>query len=164
MEGNYRVYSLLDSINRKNGPHDFGRLCQILLGITFKEMNFNISIFQLSGRPDLIIVRRDIGFCVEVKAPTCTEVTIKKEDIDGVCNQHYQPIICINTYPEVKPKWIFLDATKLKSGTFRSSSLKVYSIKEMEEEINTTFPGILEKYYENSLNGVDCLRRAFDEM
>lgn len=163
MESNYRVYSLLDSLNKKFGPHDFGRLCQVLLAIAFKTAGYKISLFQLSGRPDMIVVKEDKGFCIEVKAPTCNQVTLKKEDIDGVCNQGYSPIICINTYPEVKPKWIFLDAHKLKPGTFRSTSLEKYN-SGIPEDINNTFSLILEKYHENSLNGVDCLRRILDEI
>lgn len=164
MESNYRIYSLLDSLNKKFGPHDFGRLCQILLAITFKTMGYKKSLFQLSGRPDMIFVKQDIGFCIEVKAPTCNQVTLKKEDIDGVCNQGYPPIICVNTYPDIKPRWLFLNAKKLKSGTYRSSSLERYNIKDMQEEINNTFLLILEKYHENALNGVDCLRRILDEI
>lgn len=164
MESNYRIYSLLDSLNKKFGPHDFGRLCQILLTITFKTMGYKISLSQLSGRPDMIVVKGDKGFCIEVKAPTCNKVTLKKEDIDGVCNQGYSPIICINTYPDIRPKWLSIDANKLESGTYRSSSLERYKINELQEEINITFPLILEKYHENSLNGVDCLRRILDEL
>ena len=164
MEGSYRVYSLLDSINKKFGPHDFGRLCQIFLGVTFKNMGYTISLFQLSGRPDMIIVKNNNGFCIEVKAPTCTEVTLKKEDIDGVRNQGYPPVICVNTYPEVKPIWLFLDANRMKAGTFRSSSLEKYHLKQIQDEINRVFPKILEKYHENSLNGVDSLRRILDEL
>lgn len=163
MESNYRIYSLLDSLNKKFGPHDFGRLCQILLAITFKTMGYKVSPFQLSGRPDMVVVKEDKGFCIEVKAPTCNQVTLKKEDIEGVCNQGYLPIICINTYPEVKPKWIFLDANKIKHGTYRSTSLEKYNIKDIQAEINNTFSLILEKYHENGLNGVDCLRRILEE-
>ncbi len=163
MESSYRTYSLLDSLNKKFGPHDFGRICQIFLAITFKAMGYNLSLFQLSGRPDMIVVKSK-GFCIEVKAPTCNQVTLKKEDIEGVCNQGYLPIICINTYPEVKPKWIFLDANKIKPGIFRSTNLEKYNIKEVQDEINSTFLLILEKYHENSLKGVSCLRRVLDEL
>ncbi len=163
MDGGYRLYSLLDETNKKFGPHDFGRLCQILLAITFRHMGYKISLFQLSGRPDIIVVKNNAGFCIEVKAPTCNEVTIKKEDILGVCNQGYPPALCVNTYPEVKPKWLFLDANKLKSGTFRSSSLERYNVKEIQDEINKTFPKVIEKYQEHILNGTNCIRRIAEE-
>ena len=154
----YRIYHLLERLLQKHGPSEFGRICQILLGLTLKEMGFKICLFQLAGRPDIVVLRENEGYALEVKAQTGNEVIIKEEDLKGVVDSGYQPILAILSYPEIETKWLTLDARSLRAGKFNKISLERHSIKTLEENINQKFLDVVEEYYENALAGGSNLR------
>lgn len=152
----------MEELLQKHGPSEFGRICQILLGLTLKEMGFKICLFQLAGRPDIVVLRENEGYAFEVKAQIGTEVIIKEEDLKGVVDSGYQPILAILSYPEIETKWLILDARSLRAGKFNKISLERHSIRTLEENINKEFLDGIDKFYENALAGSSNLRNILD--
>jgi len=158
----YEAYIRLKDLETKHGPSEFGRVCQILLGITLKKLGFETPIFQLAGRPDIRAVKKSEDYVIEVKATVDRKVTIKEEDLEGIRKQKGIPILAILLYPEPESKWIILKAQLVSCGEIYKTSLHKYSIKPLENKINKTFLSILEKYYEYAMEGTSSIKRIFD--
>jgi len=159
----YEVYIHLKDLETKHGRSEFGRVCQILLGITLKKLGFKIPIFQLSGRPDIRAVKRPEDYVIEVKATVSKEVTIKEDDLKGVGNQRGIPILAILLYPDPDSKWILVKTESISCGRIYKNSLCKYSVKALENKINKPFLSILEKYYDYAMEGTSSIKRIFDE-
>jgi len=158
----YRIFTLLDELEKKHGASEFGRICQIYLGITFKELGFQVPICQLSGRPDVRVEKNKERYEIEIKAPISNEISLKSDDLRGVKVHGYIHVIAVLLYPEPEPKWIAVNADKVKAGRYPKSYLFLYSIKPLERKINKVFPTVVKKYYYNALVGTSSLKRVFD--
>lgn len=158
----YRTFSLLSELEKKHGASEFGRICQVLLGLTFKELGFHVPICQLSGRPDLRAEKGKERYEIEIKAPVGSEITLKEDDLESVKVHGYMHIIATLSYPEPESKWIAVDADKLKAGKFPKSYLLLHSIKRLERQINKVFPDVVKKYFDNASIGSSNLKRVFD--
>lgn len=158
----YRTFTLLSELEKKHGASEFGRICQILLGLTFKELGFHVPICQLSGRPDMRAEKGRERYEIEIKAPVGNEITLKDDDLESVKVHGYKHIIATLTYPEPESKWIAVDADKLEAGKLPKSYLLLHSIKELEKQINRTFPEVIKKYFDSAIIGASNLKRMFD--
>lgn len=160
----YKASILLERLLKKHGPQEFGRICQLLLGLTLKELNFKVPTCQLSGRPDIEAIKGSKGYSMEVKAPTKFKVTIGNKDLEGVYASGHQPVIAVLSYPDVKTRWIMANAQHLHADKFNKISLEKHSIKSLEKEINKAFGGVLEKYYDEAAKRSRSLKRIFDRV
>lgn len=155
----YRTYVLLEEIFKKHSLSNFGRICQVLLGLTFKDMGFDVPLCQLTGRPDIRATRGSEGYDVEVKAQTGCDAIIKENDIGGVIDSGHKAVIAILTFPDVETKWLMLDAEHLHAGKYNKISLERYSLESLETEVNETFLKTLERCHKYALVGAGCLKR-----
>jgi len=161
----YQASVLLEELLAKHGPSEFGRVCQLLLGLTLKELGFEVPYCQLSGRPDVVAMKGPKGYRIEAKAYTGFEVTIDDKDLEGVNDASgYQPVIAVLSYPEVETKWIMADARYLHAGRFDKTSLEERSIKLLEREVNKKFGSVVEKYHNEAIKGSRSLKRAFNSI
>jgi len=148
MSSNFRTRVLLEDILKIYNPRGFGFICQLILGFTFIDLGFKILEFKLSGRPDMIVKKDTEVYAIEVKAPVENDVVFAKEDIEGVIETNYKPLLAILSYPEADVKWIIIDAKLMRPGKFNKISLERYSIKQIENDVSNAFPCTFEKYYE----------------
>jgi Holliday junction resolvase len=137
----------------------------MLLGLTLKKLGFKVPYCQLAGRPDIVAMKGSKGYRMEVKAPTEFEVTIGNKDLEGVIDASgHQPVIAVLSYPEVKTKWIMVNALHLHAGKFNKISLEEHSIRSLEKEINSVFGNVLERYYDDATKGCRSLKRVFNRV
>lgn len=155
----YSTFSTLKRLEEKYGPRGFGRVCQVLLGLTFKELNFIVSLFQQVGRPDIIAIRGHDKYAIEVKTAIADMITIKEKDLNGIKSSGHYPVLAVLLYPSAEPKWLMVDAKKMHEGRFYKVELEQYSIKFLGKEINITFPIVVKKYYEIAENSISALRQ-----
>ncbi len=158
----YRIYGIINGLERRHTASDLGRICQCLLALTFKERDFRISNFQLSGRPDFCAQRGTESYALEVKSPTTAEVLLKEEDLSGISQLGMIPIIAVLTYPELECRWILADAEAIPAKKMPKTYLKKFSKLRLESEINASFLQILEKYKDYANVGVDSLREILE--
>lgn len=159
-----RIYSQLEKLWEEHGAHEFGKINQILLGLCLIYRNFQIKIFQLSGRPDIVAMRNSENFAFEVKTQSSAAATIKPEDIEGVKDYTEHSIIAVLTYPDLDCNWILTKANLIKPGKWPVSFLKQHSIPSLEGEMNKTFPEVLEDYFSVAMMGTTILYEKFDEV
>ena len=159
----YRVYGVLDPILQKLGACEFGRICQVLLGYAFLEAGYQVPILQLSGRPDMVAHKGNVSYALEVKAQTDSKVSLKTNDILGVTGAGPKPVIAVLTYPDPNTRWIFVDAKRLERGTYNKIFIAHYSIPELEQEINGTFPTVATRMRKLAMTGSGALERAFKD-
>jgi len=159
-----KVYSQLEKLEKKHGMHEFGKICQILLGFCLLRLKFRIQIFQLSGRPDIVAMRSKEKFAFEVKTQSSSEATIKPEDLEGVREYPEQAIIAVLSYPDLDCSWILAKADDIKAGKWPISFLKQHSMLLLEEELNKVFPEVLGYYFSMANLGTTVLYGAFDEI
>ncbi len=154
---NPKVYSLLDKLWKKHGAHEFGKICQIFVGLSLCRLQFQIRIFQLCGRPDIIAMKNNEEFAFEVKTQSGPLATIKPEDLKGVRDYPKHAIISVLSYPDLDCAWIIARADNIKAGKWPISLLKQHSIHSLENEVNNTFPEVLEEYFSYAELGTSVL-------
>lgn len=159
-----KVHSQLGKLWEKHGSHEFGRICQILLGFCLIRLQFRIQIFQLSGRPDIVAIRHKEKFAFEVKTQSSSEATIKPEDLEGVREYPEQAIVAVLSYPDLDCNWVIAKADEIKAGKWPISFLKQHSIPALEEELNNVFPEVLEEYSSSADLGTTVLYEHFNEV
>lgn len=159
-----KVHSQLEKLWGKHGAHEFGKICQILLGICLLRLKFRIQIFQLSGRPDIVAIRNTKKFAFEVKTQSTSVATIKPEDIKGVKEYPEYAIIAVLSYPDLDCSWIPTKADDIKAGKWPISFLKQHSILPLGNELNAVFPKVLEEYFSAANLGTTVLYEKFDEV
>ena len=109
----FKVYRYLTELYKKWSAQEFGRICQALLGLTFKELGY-VTRMRWTERPDIEVTKNDKSYAVEVKATAEKSIQIEQRSLDGVLQQKNSiPIFAILSM-ELNPKWIIVDAYKLK--------------------------------------------------
>jgi len=144
---NYEVFRQLEKIRKKHGPQEFGRICQILLELTFRQIGFRTRGRPVE-RPDISAERGSEGYAIEVKAPSGTSISIDQDDLDGLKdfeNKGISPVIAVLAFKS-NPAWLLLNARRLKPGKHNVTALRLYSLAGMEQEIDNAFPGVLGRY------------------
>jgi hypothetical protein len=159
-----KVQSQLEKIFKNHGSQEFGKICQIFLGLCLLRLKFQIQIFQLSGRPDIVAIRDDEGFAFEVKTTSGPSVTIKSDDIDGVKGYSEHSIIAVQSFPDLECNWILCQANKIRAGKWPIPLLKQYSLSALEKEVDNVFPEILEESFDAALKGTQILYNKFTEV
>lgn len=158
-----KVYSRLEKLWEKHGAQEFGKICQIFLGFCLLRLQFQIQIFQLSGRPDIIAMRGKEKFAFEVKTQSGSEATIKPEDLDGVKKYPEYAIIAVLSYPDLESSWVIAKANDLRDGKWPIAFLKQHAIPPLEKEINEVFTEVLEEYFSLAEFGTTILYERFEE-
>lgn len=159
-----KVHSQLEKLWEKHGAYEFGKICQILLGFCLTRLRFQIQIFQLSGRPDILAIRNKEKFAFEVKTQSSSNAIIKPKDLQGVKEYPEQAIIAILSYPDLDCSWVLVKADDIKAGKWPIPFLKQYSIPQLEEELNEVFPEVLEEHFSSAYLGTTVLYGRFDEV
>jgi len=159
-----RVYSQLEKLWGKHGAHEFGKICQILIGLCLLRLGFRILIFQLSGRPDIVAMRNEKKFAFEVKTQSGSEAIIKPEDLKGVKNYTEYAIVAVLSYPDLDCNWILTRADNIRAGKWPISFLKQHSIRPLEDELNKVFPEVLKEFFPEANLGTTVLYERFDEV
>jgi Holliday junction resolvase len=143
---NYEVFLQLEKIKKKHGPQEFGRICQVLLELTFREIGFKTRGRQVE-RPDISAERGPEGYAIEAKVPSGTSISIGKDDLDGLKDFENKGVNLLIAVLDFKsnPSWILVNARRLKPGKHNITALRLYSLDDLEREVDRTFPVILEK-------------------
>lgn len=143
---NYEVFLQLEKIKKKHGPQEFGRICQALLELTFREIGFKTRGRQVE-RPDISAERGPEGYAIEAKVPSGTSISVSKDDLGGLKdfeNKGINPVIAVLDFRS-NPSWILVNARRLKPGKHNITALRLYSLDDLERVVDQTFPVILEK-------------------
>ena len=149
---NYEIYQQLERIHKKQGPQEFGRICQVLLEITFREIGFRTRGRPVE-RPDISAERGAESYAIEVKAPSGTSISIDQSDLDGLKdfeNKGIDPVVAVLSFT-TNPSWLLLNARRLKPGKYNHTALRLYSHIPLQQEIERAFPNVVDKYIDVAL-------------
>jgi len=156
----YNTYRNLRQIYDEYGSQEFGRICQALLELTFREIGFSTH-GRATERPDISAERGIESYAIEVKAPDTPEVEITKRDLKGLKDYGCTgviPILAILFFG-LQPEWIIINAISMKSGKYNKIALRIHTIQSLSIEINTHFENILNRHYQLTLDrGSEGLR------
>jgi hypothetical protein len=157
-----KVYSQLEKLWKKHGPLEFGKICQIFLGLCLINMNFKIQIFQLSGRPDIVAISNKKQFAFEVKTQSDSIATIKKEDLEGVIEFPEKAIVAVLSFPDLECSWILSKANEIRAGKLPIAILRQHSDLILEKDVNDIFPEIVDDYFTKAELGTGVLYDEFN--
>ena len=149
---NYEVYQQLQKIKKKHGPQEFGRICQVLLELTFREVGFKTRGRPVE-RPDISAERGPDSYAIEVKAPSGTSISIDQRALNGLKdfeNKGINPVIAVLAFTS-NPNWLLLNARKVKPGKHNITALRLYSLTELQHEIDQAFPETLAKHFDTAM-------------
>lgn len=150
---NYEVFRQLEKIRKKHGPQEFGRICQVLLELAFREVGFKTRGRPVE-RPDISAERGPDSYAIEVKASSGTSISIDQDDLDGLKdfeNKGINPVVAVLAFTS-NPSWLLLNARKLNPGKHNIAALRLYSLTALEQEIEGAFPNVLSKHFEMTMS------------
>ncbi len=136
---------------------EFGKVCQCLLAICFKQLGYSVTHFQFIGRPDFVVESSTENFSVEVKSSLRRSVTIKRTDISGIEGLGHAPVFGILTYPDMSTRWLVVDAVGLSARTYAKSELASISRSTLETKVSLAFSAVLPKYKRRAIEGASQL-------
>ena len=160
----YQAYKQLKRLHNKHGAQEFGRICQALLEISlFKELRYDGRGREVE-RPDIQMKRANVKYNVEVKAQKRSKFSITQRDLNGVLDptdEDTLPIIAVLDFGP-NPRWLMLDARHIRPGTHRKLGVQIHLIEDLSEDVNSAFPGVLERCFETAFKGGSAsIRSAF---
>ena len=156
---NLQLWASLNELFMNHSSAEFGRVCQILLALSFQHLGFRVRHFQHVGRPDFTAKRENEEYAVEVKAPPRhNEVHIKKEDLMGIENLGSKPVVAVLTYPAIDAQWLVVESHKLTPRVYAKIELKGHNMSPLSDELNNAFARMINKYREKALLGSSNLR------
>jgi len=158
-----RAWAEVNDLAKALDSSEFGRVCQCLLALGFKEIGYRVSHFQYVGRPDFIIERSNEGYSVEVKAPLGNKVIIKPEDLLGIEGLGHNPIVAALTYPELATRWLIIAAARLTPRKYSKSELTRFSNSIIEKEVSNAFGKVLVKFKERAVTRTSILRELLED-
>ncbi|TET89600.1 MAG: hypothetical protein E3J35_09330 [Methanomassiliicoccales archaeon] len=158
---NAEVYVKLRKLKQKYGSHEFGRICQALLELTFRKLGFSTR-GRAVERPDITCERGEERYAIEVKTVQGSRVRFTERDVGGV--QEFQStgkIIPCFAVLAIEPhsEWLIANGLSLKPQDYDRIALRAREITKLSEEVNSAFPLILEDYFDLAMNrGSEGLR------
>jgi hypothetical protein len=153
-----RVLALLDDLGARYGPQAFGQVMQRLLAAAFECAGYQVTPNAV-GVPDFTASKpsQSIGFSAEVKTTAGGKVSLSQRDLDGVLNSGHTPVIALLDYPSSDPRWIFLDACSVKSGTLEVFRLCRKPRIELDFDANLLFRSLLAQCFKAAMDGKEAL-------
>lgn len=116
------AFARLDELYQSIGPQAFGSLMQRVLAGCFEGAGFEV-ISNPVGVPDLIVRRRsEDPTAIEVK--TGNPVILSRRDLSGVTAALPRAAIAVLVFPDLDPRWVFVDAHTLMPGKWESWQLR----------------------------------------
>jgi Holliday junction resolvase len=146
-------YYRLDKILKKRGDKSFGKICQYLLEICFRELGYSTR-GRAVERPDIVAEKETKGYAIECKYQKGNDIALTQRDLDGVLDfksSNYTPIIAF-IWMDINANWVLVDADKLIPKKYKKMELKIYNIKELSDEVNYIFPKVLDDNFELAIN------------
>lgn len=148
----FNNYYKLDKLLKKRGPQSFGRICQYLLEICFRENNYSTR-GRAVERPDIIAEKNDYKYAIECKYQKGSELSLTKKDLEGVLefkSSDFIPLIAF-MWMDINANWMMVKADRIKPGKYNKMALRIYEISKLSEEINSIFPKVVDDNFELAL-------------
>ena len=148
----FGTFEKLEKLYKKFGPQEFGKICQKLLALSFQKAGFKYVGESERGVQGVDIgeaVRGEEKYSIEVKTTTKNIIRYEQKDAEGLLHQKnmgYQPVLAVLKL-EIFSDWFFIKADKLKPGNIFIESLRVYRLRDLENEINPLFDETVEEHF-----------------
>lgn len=154
-----RVVALLQQLEQRFGPQEFGQIVQTLLALTFRTAGFDV-LKNTVGVPDLVISKPEsnMGYSIEVKTGG-VRVVLSERDLDGVLSNAKTPVVASMFLSDPSSHWLLTDARSLKPGSYRRFELEAKPKVSLGFEVTEEFGRILLKNHSISMEGQAPLAR-----
>lgn len=166
------IYERLEKLHNKFGPQEFGKICQKLLAIAFRMGGYSHIIERGVQGVDVDAAGEDMEkFTIEVKTTITRDFNFEQKDHDGLKKRQedgYSPVLAALRLDRFSD-WTFAKADKLKPSRVYIDSLKIYSLKGLEEKISPLFDEAVMEHFEGTMNEGqsyldNCLRQKGVEL
>lgn len=156
--GAARTLVLLRRVHDKHLAQGFGRVCQTLLGLSFKAAGFEVTPNRI-GVPDILARRPGIagGFAVEVKTSEERRIVLQARELEGLVNSGLTPTLAALCFPDPNPQWYLVDSRGLSAGTFDIDRLALRPSVDVGFDVNMTFRTILGERIDTIMENVEEL-------
>lgn len=156
-----RTIALLESLLAQVGAQSFGRVMQKLLAHTFRQRGYWV-MSNAVGVPDFVAVRPGStdGYAVEVKTAQGRALQLKERELKAVQMAEHTPIIAVLLFPDIDPRWLLLDARKLRVGSFDPIRLARVPSVSVGFAIDDEFKCTLAEFHDAAMTSSYALDRA----
>lgn len=143
-------YSLKEISNRK----DFGKICQLLLTLSFYELGYQQITLNIVEGVDILLEGPE-KYAIEVKTTTGKEIHIGKKDYEGLKRYKdldYVSILCVLQI-DLPLEWRLINFERFEifeeKATWKINRLFTSEeFKELSKKLNEKFEFVLKKHIE----------------
>lgn len=157
-----RILALVQQLQDRFGPQEFGQIMQTLLALTFRRAGFQV-VPNAVGVPDLQVFRSGVSpsFAIEVKTGQ-TIVSLSKRDLVGVMSKGGTPAIAAFFLSDPSPRWWLIDANSLKATTYRRYELSAKPVVDVGFDLTDQFSRTIAESFSIAMEGPGPLARLLE--
>jgi len=158
-----RVLALVQQLQDRFGPQEFGQIMQILVALSFKRAGFQV-VKNTIGVPDLQVFRDEgpTGFAIEVKTGEST-ISLSKRDLEGVMSKGGTPAVAMYFLSDPTPRWWLADARSLKATTYRRYDIISKPALDAGFDLSDQFSRVLAEKFSIAMEGPGPLARLLSD-
>ncbi len=157
-----RILALVQQLEDRFGPQEFGQVMQTLLALSFRRAGFQV-VKNAIGVPDLQASRSGgpSGFAIEVKTGGDT-ISLSKRDLEGVMSTGKTPVVAAYFLSDPTPRWWFVDAKSLKATTYHRYEVSAKPAVEAGFDLTDMFSRTLVERFSIAIEGMGPLARLLE--
>lgn len=158
-----RVLALVQQLQDRFGPQEFGQIMQVLVALSFKRAGFQV-VKNTIGVPDLQAFRGEVptGFAIEVKTGEST-ISLSKRDLEGVMSKGGTPAVAVYFLSDPTPRWWLVDAGSLKATTYRRYEISSKPVVDAGLDLTDQFSRVLAEALSIAMEGPGPLARLLGD-
>lgn len=145
---NFQTYKKLVSLLKTHGAQEFGRICQGLLEFALRRKGFSTR-GRWTERPDILAEKSEDRYAIGSQATKDSMIGLRSRDLDGILEYQkrgYVPCLAILIL-EPNVRWTMIRANGLKPGVHSKHALRAFELRDITDDVNEAFPGIVEDYF-----------------
>ena len=135
-----KVYEKLKATYDEHGSRKFGKHCQKILALAFKEAGYTVEIEK-----EINAERENERYVIKVRTTTADFINYNQKSVEKFRHKKedgYLPMLAVLQLDRFGD-WFFAKADTLRAGSLYIDSLRAYRLRELEKEISPIFDDLI---------------------
>jgi hypothetical protein len=148
------TYDLLRRLHAEHGPREFGKICQKLIALAYRQGGCQHVVERGVQGVDVDCAwHSQEKFATEVKTTQTARVQFMPKDAAGLSRRAcdgYQPLLAVLRVAPLS-EWLILHASHLEAKVWLLDSLRPYRCPSLEARIQPLFEQVVEAHFDGAL-------------
>lgn len=134
---------------------EFGKLCQKLLALAFREAGYGIMVERGVQGVDIDVAGEHERYSIEVKTTDGEAVAFERKDANGLATRRqdgYQSVLAILQI-KLFADWMFVNADRLTPKQWPVEGLRARRLRDLEQRVTPRFDDVVATHAVGALDG-----------